>query len=311
MKEQFAKDVLVGLTSNPKKLSSKYFYDKKGDELFIEIMNLPEYYLTNSEMEILSEQSGDIVKSMSLNGDYFEVFELGAGDGTKTIKFLEVLKGKSFKYVPVDISENAINLIESNFKPYNSWLKTDGLVGDYFNILKEVNKSTNKIVLFLGSNLGNMDDEKATGFLNLLSNAMNAGDYLLLGLDLKKDKAVIAPAYNDSKGVTAAFNLNLLTRINRELGADFNLTDFAHSPLYDDEKGIAYSFIKPTKAQEVNISKLNKKINFSKGELIHTEISRKYNTEILNSILEPTDLVLQDQFLDQKKYFANFLIQKK
>jgi len=165
--------------------------------------------------------------------------------------------------------------------------------------------------LFLGSNLGNMDDEKATGFLNLLSNAMNAGDYLLLGLDLKKDKAVIAPAYNDSKGVTAAFNLNLLTRINRELGADFNLTDFAHSPLYDDEKGIAYSFIKPTKAQEVNISKLNKKINFSKGELIHTEISRKYNTEILNSILESTDLVLQDQFLDQKKYFANFLIQKK
>jgi dimethylhistidine N-methyltransferase len=307
--KQFAIDIDQGLSEVPKKLSSKYFYDKRGDELFIEIMKLPEYYLTNSEMEILSKQSDTILKSMGLNGDYFEVYELGAGDGTKTIKFLESLKGKDFKFHPIDISSNAINQIELNYQD-KDWLNMEGIVGDYFEVLKTVNSETNKVVLFLGSNLGNMTDEQATQFMNLLDSSMSKGDYLLLGLDLIKDESIIGPAYNDSKGVTSEFNLNLLKRINRELGANFNVDSFCHSPEYDAENGIAFSYIESTKNQTIKIERLSKEFSFKKGEKIHTEISRKYNDEILENILNSTQLNLIKKFTDEKEYYANYLIKK-
>jgi len=310
----FRDHVLEGLSTHPKHLSSRYFYDKKGDALFQQIMAMPEYYLTNSEMEIFTEQATDIVTAFEMNPQQsFELVELGAGDGSKTVKLLAELKKSNydFAYLPVDISENALSNLKSSLLAQLPDLKIKPKQGEYFTVLKELLTSDQpKIVLFIGSNLGNLSDDLANEFLMSLASNLKKGDKVLLGLDLIKSAEIVLPAYNDAAGITRDFNLNLLTRINRELGGDFKIENFSHQPEYSEETGITKSFIKSDIAQTVTISSLNKSFSFVKNELILTEVSRKYNEDILNKVLTNSNLSLIHKFTDCKGYFTDFLLKK-
>lgn len=312
--EQFKQDVLFGLSQNPKHIPSKYFYDKKGDELFVRIMNMPEYYLTRAEMEIFQEQSRDIISSFDIRkGEEIEVVELGAGDGTKTIHILfELIRSRvTFKYVPIDISSNALTGLEHRMKEEIPELEITSLHGDYFQMLSDLKKSPNrKIILFLGSNIGNMSDEQAKLFIASLSRNLNKGDKIVLGVDLIKAKEVVLPAYNDAAGITRDFNLNLLERMNRELNADFDLSAFVHDPEYHESEGIAKSFLKSTKQQVVTIRSIGKQFAFDKDERIHTEISRKYNDRILETIIDSSPLAVQQCFTDQQSWFGDYIINR-
>lgn len=314
MNTKFQNDINEGLSKALKSLPSKYFYDKTGDDLFVKIMNLPEYYLTKAEFDIFKNQTKNIIAALDINPNvYFELIELGAGDGTKTKELLKVLISENFNfdYIPIDISNNALKQLETNLNTEIPNLNVTKKQGDYFNVLDGLKTSNHpKVVLFLGSNIGNMEDEKAKRFISKLSSSLNLNDKVVLGVDLIKSKDIVLPAYNDKAGVTKAFNFNLLNRINKELDANFNIGQFSHQPEYTETEGIARSYIVSNTDQEVHIGALNKTFQFKKGEKIHTEISRKYNDEILNSILENSSLRIVTKLLDSKSYFADYILIK-
>ncbi|MDC1221160.1 L-histidine N(alpha)-methyltransferase [Salibacteraceae bacterium] len=307
----FGKEVEEGLKSNPKSLSSKWFYDEIGDKLFVDIMNMPEYYLTNCEFEIFSKQTNAIIDAFGVEDELgFDLFELGAGDGTKTIKLLNELSGHNFTYRPIDISGHAIDSLTNRIKKEVPKIKVEGIQGEYFNVLESLKTSRPKIILFLGSNIGNLLDDLAKKFLMQLSTSMNAGDKLLLGVDLKKPKSIVLPAYNDAGGITAKFNLNLLNRINRELGGSFDPMAFRHVAEYSEETGLAKSFIQSIKRQKVEIKNLDMTILFEEGEKVFLEVSRKYDDDILNAITLNTSLDLVQKFYDSRKYFCDLILEK-
>jgi L-histidine N-alpha-methyltransferase len=313
--DQFKREVDEGLSNQEKSLPSKYFYDKIGDALFVKIMHLPEYYVTRSEYEIFKQQSNGIITALQLNPDtYFELIELGAGDGLKTKELLKALNRENytFDYMPVDISQNALDSLEADLNIQLPSLSIKKKQGDYFEVLKSLKENENpKTILFLGSNIGNMSDEVATHFISELSANLQEGDKLFLGVDLIKPASVVLAAYNDNQGVTAAFNLNLLNRINRELEADFKVHTFIHLPEYDEKDGIAKSYLVSTKTQQVYIAELNKIFDFQEGEKILMEISRKYNDAILNTILSKSDFEIKGRLTDSKKYFSNYILERK
>ena len=310
----FLKDVLDGLSQPSKYISSHYFYDEAGDQLFQQIMEMPEYYLTNSELEIFREQSDKIIQSFGLNKEEdFELIELGAGDGEKTQHLLKALldEGYTFSYCPVDISKNSLNTITMRMQDLFPDLEIEPKQGDYFHVLDDLFTSNKpKVILFIGSNLGNMNDELATTFLGKVAENLKPGEKLLLGVDLLKSKDIVLPAYSDAAGITSEFNLNLLRRINSELGGDFIIENFEHAPEYTEEEGIAKSFLKSKTKQTVYISELDKSFNFDKNEVIHTEISRKYNDDILHNLLRNSDLSITEKLLDNKNYFADYILTK-
>jgi dimethylhistidine N-methyltransferase len=314
MTKQFKKDVNLGLSTTPKFLSSKYFYDAIGDELFVEIMNMPEYYLTRAEFEIFNKKTKELINSFEIDkSEKFQLIELGAGDGTKTKELLKVLvaQGYNFEYVPIDISQHTLNKLENMLIKELPTLSVSQRQGEYFEVLSTFKQGeSRKVVLFLGSNIGNLTDDLSAKFLYELGSNLNRNDRLLLGVDLIKSVDIVLPAYNDKQGITAKFNLNLLTRINKELGANFNVCNFKHQPEYTIEEGIAKSFIVSTEKQEVEIKSMKRKFNFEKGERIHTEISRKYNDEIINKITNDTDFSIENKILDSKKYFADYILKK-
>lgn len=313
--DTFLKDVNKGLSQHPKYISSQYFYDKAGDKLFQRIMEMPEYYLTNAELEIFSGQSEAVIDSFDISIDEeFELIELGAGDGKKTQHLLNALlsKGFKFKFIPVDISRNSLEVITERMENLFPNLNIEGQQGDYFEVLDELFQSDKpKVILFIGSNLGNMSDEIAAGFLNKIAQNLKINEKLLLGIDLIKSVDIVLPAYNDASGITSAFNLNLLERINNEMGGDFDLNNFEHAPEYTEKEGIAKSFLKSKVKQTVHIKDLDKNFEFEENELIHTEISRKYNDEILNQLIENSGLEIAEKFTDPKSYFADFILTKK
>lgn len=314
MIEQFAEDVRKGLSGTPKSLPSKYFYDKIGSALFAEIMKLPEYYLTNAEFEILQKQAIEIIKFLKIDkSEYFELVELGAGDGFKTIELLKSLEQQNFKYdyIPVDISKKALDQLEDTLQEHLPGLNIQKKQGDYFQIMHELkNSDHNKVVLFLGSNIGNMSDDAANDFLKELSENLEYGDKLILGVDVIKATDIVLPAYNDSQGVTKDFNLNLLRRINRELGGNFDIDKFEHQPHYNEDEGVARSFLSSKIHQEVFIEALDMTIAFEAGEKIATEISRKYNDEVIKKITKNTSLTKLAKFTDCNVYFADYIFEK-
>ena len=247
----FAEDVLRGLSATPKFLSSKYFYDDEGSRLFQEIMKLPEYYLTGCEHEIFSTQAEEIFRAFSggnasvnervpseitgtrsltlaFRSDGFDLIELGAGDGTKTAVLIDhfLKQNTDISYSPIDISQEALDALTTKFNAEFPSLVMSARNGDYFKILESLkaDDGRRKVLLFLGSNIGNFNRDQAVEFFRSLRGVMSEGDLLFIGFDLQKDPHVIVPAYDDSAGVTSAFNLNLLKRINRELGGDFTKT---------------------------------------------------------------------------------------
>tara|TARA_B100000795_G_scaffold173674_1_gene130981 strand:- start:1371 stop:2318 length:948 start_codon:yes stop_codon:yes gene_type:complete len=312
MLEQFKTDVDTGLSSSPKFLSSRFFYDAKGDELFQQIMAMPEYYLTNKEFEIFSQQSDKLIEAFDLKKDeYFELIELGAGDGTKTVELLKALQRQNYEYdyFPIDISQNSLDGLEKMLSEKTPALKVVKKQGDYFGVLSSFKESKKKkVLLFMGSNIGNMNDDRAREFIYKLGENLNPGDKLLIGIDLIKAIEIVGPAYNDPAGITSAFNLNLLNRINRELGGDFDLEKWAHAPEYDEETGYAKSFIKSLVNQTVFISSIGKSFDFKKEEKIHTEISRKYNDTVMKNIISGTDFKLHDKLTDADGWFADYVL---
>lgn len=311
MKDQFAQDVIEGLTATPKKLPSKYFYDEKGDKLFQQIMNLDEYYLTKSEYEILNTYKRQFLSLFSDQTDQFNLVEFGAGDGYKTKVLLKhfLSENANFKYVPIDISGNVLRILEKSLKEEMPSLEVNYIEDHYFKALKKLESNgTRNVVLFLGSNIGNFTGDQAYQFLNGLFKGLNRGDLLLIGFDLKKDPSVILKAYDDSDGITRAFNFNLLDRINKELDADFDLKKFKHFPSYNPQSGTTESFLISKVRQTVKVGEY--KIDFHPWESIHMEISQKYSMPDVSSMALRSGFTIAQNFYDEKSYFVNSVWRK-
>lgn len=312
MKDTFKQDVIEGLTSTPKRLSSKYFYDEIGDDLFVQIMHMDEYYLTDCEMQIFKEQTTELISQLSIDPNKpFDIIELGAGDGTKTEHLLKKLidEDYQFTYYPVDISNHALDALTVRLRRDIDSLNVQPLQGDYFSVLFELKETgRQKIILFLGSNIGNFEDNRAAQFLKGVGNFMKDGDRFLVGADLIKAKEIVLPAYSDKKGITAAFNLNLLDRINNSFDGNFKKENFEHLATYEENEGIARSFIVSKINQEISLKKLKLAIHFKEGEKIHVEISRKYNDEIMHQILSQSSLQIKSRILDDKGFFADYIL---
>jgi len=307
----FAVDVLSGLSAKQKFLSSKYFYDEKGSKIFQDIMQMPEYYLTDCELEIFKNSQQEILDAFSENNASFDLVELGAGDGIKTkILLSHFLSQKAkFKYSPIDISEDSVVNLVAELNHDLPELKVNGLIGDYFDLMKKIipNGYTKKIILFLGSNIGNYNEQMSLEFLGKLKDVLYPQDMLFIGFDMKKDPDVILKAYNDPHGHTAAFNLNLLQRINDELNADFNLENFYHKEEYNPQTGTASSFLISKIEQHITINEFSTTIQFTKGERIFMEISQKYDLDIINELALKSGFEVVRNFFDERLYFTNSL----
>ncbi len=306
---EFAQAVREGLGATPKRLSSRYFYDATGDRLFQAIMASPEYYLTDCEREILREQGLDIARSAAAGGA-FELVELGAGDGSKMCHLIDALHAidAQFVFKPLDISANVLELLEKRLRPGRPWLVMEPIAGNYMHWLaQERRPGIRRVFAFMGSNLGNFTRDAAVEFLTAIRESMTPADLLLIGLDMKKDPAVIRAAYDDKGGVTARFNLNLLERINRELGGNFDLSAFTHRPEYDPETGAARSFLRSDLEQRVNIGALNESFVFARGELINMEISQKYDQQQINDLAQMSGFEVREIFTDERDYFTDQL----
>jgi dimethylhistidine N-methyltransferase len=304
----FQSDVDAGLSAKRKFISSRYFYDDAGDRIFQSIMRMPEYYLTNCELEIISIQTAQIIHEAGMGTTPFDLVEFGAGDGTKTKVLIEKLLaiGASFSYVPIDISKDALDGLVSRMQSYFPELEVKPRNAEYFTALSKFDSNSlrPKLVLFLGSSIGNFNEDRTRSFMSELRNNLNSGDKVLIGFDLQKNPATILEAYNDNAGITKAFNINLLIRINRELNANFELHQWDHYATYDPDTGYARSYLISLRKQSVHIGALNKDFHFATGETIHTEVSRKYNFDQIEAIFSDSEMRLVKHFLDCKHYFT-------
>lgn len=307
--ELLALDVHNGLNSRPRSLSSQYLYDARGDELFQQIMGLPEYYPTDAEYEIFQQQSPALSEAFPGN-KHFELVELGAGDGYKTKLLLRHLleQGYQFTYVPIDISSSVLDLLQQSLKQEMPDLKVVPQPGEYHTALQKVRDrapASPWMMLFLGGNVGNFTYLQAQEFYRKLAEITQPDDLLISGLDLKKNPRVILQAYDDPQGVTAAFNLNLLSRINRELGANFQLQDWQHFPSYDPQSGECRSFLVSRCEQTVRIARLEEEFHFFEAEAIQTEVSRKYDLPEIEALAQATGWTVREHLRDSRNYFVN------
>ncbi|MGB5387265.1 MAG: L-histidine N(alpha)-methyltransferase [Eudoraea sp.] len=311
---QFHKDVYKGLTDFPKHLSSKYFYDEKGDKLFQEIMDMPEYYLTNSEYKILDKFKDEICRAFFKDSKGFDLIELGAGDGKKTKILLRQLAAEEipFQYVPIDISQNALNELEESISNELPSVNVMPLQGTYFETLEQLctMQHKRKVIMFLGSNIGNLLHPQAVEFLMSIQELMNEDDLFFIGFDQKKDPQTILNAYNDAAGITERFNKNLLARINSELGANFDLDKFIHWEVYDPETGTAKSYLVSKENQTIHINGLDLTVTFNAWETIHTEISQKYDDNIVSWLADKAGMQISRIFTDENKFYKNYILKK-
>lgn len=305
--DQFLKEVVADLSKNPKTLNSKYFYDEKGDKLFQEIMNCPEYYPTDCEMEIFRERTKDLAVTLKNGFNDFDLVELGAGDATKSSFLLKELvdMGADFTYMPIDISSTMIAHLEQALPAKILGLKVEGLNGEYFDMLEKANliSSRKKVVLMLGGNIGNETPENALKFCRKIRESLQEGDLVMIGFDLKKNPKTILAAYNDAAGFTRDFNLNLLKRINKELGGNFDAGSFEHYPTYDPATGSCKSYLISTRTQEVTIA--GHTFSFEENEYIDMEISQKYSLAQTQEMASATGFNTVKHFLDHKKWFVD------
>lgn len=308
--QQFFDDVMKGLRATPKYMQSKYFYDAAGDKLFQDIMNCDEYYPTNCELEIFSEQTEGLASAILAGGDGFDLIELGAGDAMKSTYLLRNLldKNADFNYLPIDISAHVIDYLNNTLPLTLPGLKITGLNGDYFEMLKKAKASSNrrKVVLFLGSNVGNMPVKNAGEFCAELRSHLEVNDMALIGVDLKKNPKTILAAYNDKEGITKRFNLNLLERINRELHANFDVSQFDHYPTYDPETGSCKSYLVSLKDQAVNVNG-GEPIHFQMNEHVFMEISQKYTVEQTDELARTAGFKTDGHFYDKKRWFLDVI----
>ncbi len=304
---QFLLDVKAGLSAPSKFLQSKYFYDTTGDGLFQQIMQCPEYYLTRCEMEIFTTQVEEIAGALLKASVEFDVVELGAGDATKSIYLLKELQKRkaAFTYYPVDISSNVIHQLQKKLPAKLPGLNITGLNGEYFSMLQKAGKlsSKTKVVLFLGSNIGNIPLHETNAFCSALRSYLNVGDLLLIGFDLQKDPLVILDAYNDRAGLTKNFNLNLLHRINKELSANFDVNQFKHFPTYEPGTGACKSYLISQKDQQVELA--DHTFEFAKDEPIFMEVSQKYTAKQIAEMAAGSGFKPLHHFYDSRHWFVD------
>lgn len=307
--QTFADDIVAGFKASPKRLSSKYFYDDKGSHLFQQIMRMDSYYLTNAEFEIFDTRGEAMVNACSPDGSSFRLVEFGAGDGLKTKVLIQHLLNDNieFTYTPIDISAGALKGLVADCGNTFPGLKVESLQGDYFAALDRLIASGDtqrKVILFLGSNIGNFSREEALSFLSAIRDHMNPGDRLLIGFDLKKDPNVIVPAYSDPEGITAEFNLNLLDRINRELGGDIDRSKWQHFANYDPLSGETKSFLLPTEDQKITLSALDESVSILAWEPIWTELSQKFDDAMIRSLAQDSGFYYLEAIRDSRRYFV-------
>jgi len=303
--DSFAEDVLDGLSSHPKTLPPKYFYDRVGSKLFEEICDLPEYYVTRTEFSILQNFADDIAARFD---DGVTLVELGSGNSSKTRVLIEAFlrqKGR-LHYLPVDISKSI--LIETSQALLRSYcrLKITAYISEYFTALRHLQHENfqRKLILFLGSNIGNFEPGEAVNFLRKTYATMNENDRLLMGADLMKSKQIVEPAYDDAKGITARFNLNILTRINRQLAGNFDLNQFRHKAFLNEALGRIEMHIESRRQQVVTIEGLQEQFMFAKGETIQTENSYKFTLPGLKKLAARGGFEIEKTWLDSRKWFS-------
>jgi len=310
IEKTFAEEISFSLNRDSKFIDPKFFYDKKGSDLFEKICSLPEYYPTRTEISILKKLQSELPLFLD---DTFQLVELGSGASVKTRLILDIftkLQAKT-EYFPIDISEILTESSEQLLKDYAS-LHITGIIDTYeggLEFLKNYDKKKN-LILFLGSSFGNFTPAEGRKFLQTIYSTMKSGDLFLIGLDLVKDKQVMESAYDDSQGITAKFNLNVLSRINDELDADFNLNDFSHHSIYNTEDQRIEMYLKSLVNQSVIISKSGLLLNLAKDELIHTEHSHKYRLDQIHNLLGDIGFEIKHTWLDDDNYFSLTLASK-
>lgn len=304
-RETFAEDVRRGLTATPKTLPCVYFYDDKGSRLFEAICELPEYYLTRAEAEILATYADEIVEEV---GDRLELVELGSGSATKTRYIIDAIVGRqgSLRYRPIDISRAALDDSAAALSVDFRTLTIQAIEGEYAEGIRSLRGAADvaRLILFLGSNIGNMSPDEAVGFLTAIRANVNAGDAMLIGMDLRKDPGVLERAYDDSAGITAAFNMNVLERVNRELGADLDLGTFRHAARYDEAEGRVEMHLVSQVAQTAALPTLGLQVEFAEGETIHTENSYKYSLDQIDDIAARAGWEVRRRWLDSRSQFS-------
>lgn len=310
IEKTFAEDVSFSLNQNSKFISPKYFYDKKGSELFEKICDLPEYYPTRTEIQILKKIKPDLQKYLD---DSFRLVELGSGSSVKTRLILDVFsnfQGK-IEYFPIDISEILTESSELLQKDYDQ-LHITGIVDTYEGGLEFIENYDDKknLIIFLGSSFGNFPPKEGKIFLEKINSVMKKSDLFLIGLDLVKNKKTLEQAYDDSQGVTAKFNLNMLSRINDELDADFDLTNFKHVATYNEKDQRVEMYLKSLVNQSVIISKANLSLKMSQDELIHTEHSHKYTIPQIQEMMKDAGFEIKEIWQDSQKLFSLSLVSK-
>jgi L-histidine N-alpha-methyltransferase len=303
-KSTIAKEISYSLSQKKKFIHPKFFYDTVGSNLFEKICSLPEYYLTRAEIEIIYSIKSELSKH--LVGKYALV-ELGSGSSIKTRKLIEILSTKQndVEYYPIDISDilkdSSINLHDE----YDN-LRITGIIDQYETGLEFIKNLDHKekLVAFLGSSLGNFDPENGIDFLKKIRSSMRKGDLFLLGIDLVKDVKILEDAYNDSKGTTASFNLNLLSRINQELDATFDQDKFEHVAIFNKRQKRIEMYLRSKAKHQVFVSEIDLLLKFKKGELIHTEYSYKYTIPQIHKMAQKTGFKPVNIWTDKKNYFA-------
>lgn len=313
---QFAADVYAGLTAEEKYLSSKYLYNKRGDEIFQQIMQMEEYYPTRAEYEIFEIHRSEMLDHFSENQVPFRLIEFGAGDGTKTKVLLRhfLEKQADFSYVPIDISANIIEKLTADLAKNMPGLVVQGIQDDYFRAIDQLKPSFNgqhirNVVLFLGANIGNFSQSESIAFLQEIAAHLSSGDLLMTGFDLKKEPERILNAYFDQAGITQSFKHNLLLRINEELGADFIIDDFQYFPIYDPMEGSVRSYLVSKKEQQVTLSAIDEVIQFEAWEAIYMERSQKYSIKDIEGLADKSGFSLVHHFYDSKRLFTDSLWQ--
>jgi L-histidine N-alpha-methyltransferase len=302
--QQFAADVRAGLGGSPKRLPCVYFYDRAGSLLFERICRQPEYYCTRAEGEILQKHARDIAACCS---NPIQIVELGSGSSAKTRILLKAFMDARLQttYVPIDVSQEILAQSAADLRRIFPHLKVKPVTARYEDGLERLDPADGPILLvWLGSSIGNYERKAAKKFLAGLRRQLSAGDNLLLGVDLIKDREILEAAYNDRSGVTAAFNLNLLTRINRELGGTFDLDRFDHEAIFNAAEGRIEMYLVSRCEQEVRIEALDLAVCFSKGERIHTENSHKYRVEEIADLVGEISETPVRQWFDSRNQFS-------
>ena len=309
----FAADVYAGLTASQKFLPSKYLYDKRGDAIFQEIMAMDAYYPTRSEHEIFELHKEEMLRYFGAEDKKFQLIEFGAGDGTKTKVLLRYFweQSSGLTYVPIDISANIVQELTDDLKETLPGLKVNGICNDYFKAFDELaateNPNMRKVVLFLGANIGNFDHAESVDFLRRIASHLSPGDLLMIGFDLKKDPQRILNAYFDQEGITKSFKLNLLRRINNELGADFDINTFQYFPIYHPAEGSILSYLVSTVDQDVYLEAIDCQVHFDAWETIYMERSQKYSERDIEQLAEKTGFRVVRSFFDTHHYFTDSL----